>query len=340
MPTLNLDSATDAAGPAVMMTARNTPKKPDSALPLIARVLGNEWLGACLSPLERHTKARKLIGDGATVLTTNYLSEKALRALFAHEILAIRVPGFCSPQVCDSIAQRALHKEIRNWNVRDVKQGYKESDVDVFGSPFNMAIKGQDVWDNYFRRAQELSQELRDLASPHAYPLDTFRSQVDEHWPSGLMAGTYGGHKMVPGLVRIMKERGQNATDIPLNCHVDTTPILARNHGQYSVNIYLRPAASGGSLFIWDTRIRLLDIVTRWFVVKNFFLQSNYLDESLQRRFQAMLPPPTEVPVEKGDLVMLNTARPHAISAFIGGPRVSLQAFVTYKRGEPLKLWA
>lgn len=282
-----------------------------------------------------------MVSDGAGIVKTDKLDQKLLEDFFENKILAIHIPEFCSKEIAESTSNNALKKEISNWNVRDVKNEYKQSDVDVFGTPFTMAVKDNKSWENYFLGAKKLSDELRSLSYPNQYPLDKFRLEIDEIWPEGMITKTLQGAKMVPGLVRVMHEKIQKTADIPLNCHVDTTPILLKNKGQFSVNIYLKPAAAGGNLFIWDTKISgLKEFFSKWYVVKNFFMQSNYLDEKIQRSFQSMLPEPKEIRIKQGDLVLINTGRPHAISSFSGGPRVSLQAFITYEKGKPLKIWA
>jgi hypothetical protein len=317
------------------------PPKPKSALPLIARILRKEQAVKILSPLEKLTQSNLMVSDNAEIIKTDKLDQKLLTDLFENKILGLHIPGFCSKEIAEFTANNALKKEISNWNVRDVKNEYKQSDVDVFGTPYTMAVKDNKSWENYFSGAKKLSEELRGLSYPNQYPLDKFRLEMDEVWPEGMVTKTLQGAKMVPGLVRVMHEKIQKTADIPLNCHVDTMPILLKNKGQFSVNIYLKPAAAGGNLFIWNTKISgLKEFFSKWYVVKNFFMQSNYLDEEIQRNFQSMLPEPKEIRIEQGDLVLINTGRPHAISSFSGGPRVSLQAFITYEKGKPLKIWA
>jgi hypothetical protein len=94
-------------------------------------------------------------------------------------------------------------------------------------------------------------------------------------------------------------------------------------------------------LFVWNTKISgLRETISKWHMVKNFFLESNYLNEEVQKKFQSMLPKPREIKIKQGDLVLINTGRPHAVSGYSGGPRVSIQAFITYKKGKPLQIWA
>ncbi len=320
----------------------NIPEKPKSSLPLIARILRNKTIQRMLYPLEVKTRNSPLVSDGAPIIVTDKITSEMLKDFFENRIAGIHVPGYCSKEIAEHTSENILKKELHNWNIRDVKTGYKTSDVEVFGNPFTTAAKDDTSWTNYFAGAEKLASEMRELSYPYQYPIDRFRTEMDEIWPYGMMTGTYKDAKMVPGLVRVMHEKKiEMPEDISLGCHVDDTPILSEKKGKFSVNIYLKPAPKGGNLFVWNTKISgLKDFFSKWYLAKNFFLDSNYMNEELQRSFQAMLPKPTEIKVNQGDLVLINTGRPHAVSHFTGGTRVSLQSFITYKKDQPLRIWA
>jgi hypothetical protein len=318
------------------------PKKPKSAFPLIVRILRDPAVQFMLYPLEKITRSSVMVADGTEVVKADKLTAALLKDFFENKILAIHIPAYFSPEIAARTSHNILQKQLHNWNIRDVKTGFKESDVDVFGNPFTTASRDDASWINYFSGALDLAGELRALSYSDLYPLDKFRLEMDEIWPQGLMTGTYQGAKMVPGLVRVMHDKATKiSSDTSLGCHVDDTPMLSPNGGKFSVNIYLKPAAEGGNLFVWNTKISgLRETISKWHMVKNFFLESNYLNEEVQKKFQSMLPKPREIKIKQGDLVLINTGRPHAVSGYSGGPRVSIQAFITYKKGKPLQIWA
>ena len=43
---------------------------------------------------------------------------------------------------------------------------------------------------------------------------------------------------------------------------------------------------------------------------------------------------------ECGDLVLINTRRPHATKTFDSGSRVAVASFIGYNPGEPLQFWS
>lgn len=321
--------------------ASRLPKRPGSSSLWTDRLLRRSAVQALLSPLEAASRSRPIPSDGTEVVEVPSLDRDVLAALFANRLLAVRVPGYCDAALCDTIAANVLRQAATNWRVLDVNQGYRNSDVDVIGRPFNMAAADDEQWRHYFETLAETTLRIRGLAGDALHPLDRFRLELDERWPPGLTVARHDGAKLMPGLVRVMREMATAAADIPLNCHVDTSPVLSPRHGQFSVNIYLKPADAGGELFVWNTRLSsTLDLLRHWYDTRNFFLQSSYADEAIQRRFQQRLPAPRRIVAGKGDLVLLNTGRPHAVAPFAGGPRVSMQAFLDYRRGEPIGIWA
>ncbi len=317
------------------------PKKPGSGLPLIARVLRSGFIQKFLYPLEKTTRDRPFLADGTKVAVARSLTQPLLDALFSNEILGIHIPGWYDSALCERVARNVSQLTTQNWNVYDVKEGYKKSDVDVVGHPFNMAVLNDERWNAYFSGMRETTLRIRSVSGEASGPLDRFRLEMDEVWPAGLAIRTFRGAKMIPGLIRVMRDDAGPRTDIPVNCHVDDSPLLSARHGRYSVNVYLKPPREGGELYLWNTRMEGLGSVFKyWYLNKNFFLSSSYANEDLQRQFQRCLPPPVRLKVCQGDLVILNTGRPHAIAPFSGGPRISMQAFLTYRKNKPIAIWA
>lgn len=317
------------------------PKRPKSTLPLIARITGSSAFKGLLWPLEKVTAGRPVGSEGREVVTTDRITPELLEDFFANRVLAIHVPRFVAAEACAHLADRIAGEPLTNWNVYDLRKGYTASDVNVLGGPFNMANQTDESWRTYFENATRIPETFRGLAAPYASPLDSFQTLIDRSWKHGMVVETYKGHKMTPGLSRVMYEKDISNPDAPLGCHVDSPPLLNDRAGLFSVNIYLRQPVSGGHLYIWDAALTTWSkALGQWNLIKNFFLESNYQNEAIQLRFQKLLPPPTLLEIGQGDLVMLNTGRPHAVLPFRGAPRVSLQAFLNYRKGKPLAIWA
>jgi hypothetical protein len=317
------------------------PRKPRTTIPLIARITGSSSFKAVLWPLEKMTGGKPVGSDGASLVVADRLTPQLLDDFFANRILAIHVPNFVEPDACNHLANNIIGENLSNWNVYDLKNEYKASDVNVLGSPFNMACRSEESWRDYFESAERIADRIRQLASPFPCPLDNFRAVMAETWEHGIVVESYKGHQMTPGLARVMYDKDIINPDAPLGCHVDSPPMLSDKAGQFSVNIYLRQPDTGGHLYIWNAKITtLLQALKNWNLVKNFFLESNYLSEAIQLKFQKLLPPPVKLHIGQGDLVLLHTGRPHAVVPFRGGPRVSLQAFLNHRKGKPIAIWA
>ena len=316
------------------------PKRPKNPTPLVARA-AMRYVSSSFS--KRVTKAIKefrgsgaIESDGSKVIRTRTLSPQLLRALFSNRICAIHIPQFVTDEACNVLAHNLLAQELVNWNVRDPEKVYKKSDVDTLGVPFNVAARSEQEWSEYFKSAASGGEEMRALAAPHQFPIDAFRELVRQNWAHGLEVRRYRGHAMRPSLVRVMRDSEQ-MRECPLNCHADSAPVLSSRQGVFSVNIYLKTPTRGGDLCIWNPRLSLL---RHWDLIANFFLAASYMDEEQQNYIQRILPPPRQLNIESGDLVMLNTGRPHAVTTMEGGPRVSIQAFLRYRKERPVLIWA
>lgn len=169
-------------------------------------------------------------------------------------------------------------------------------------------------------------------------PMDKFRLEMDEIWPDGLRLAKDAsrGLPYSAGVPRIMRpaarfDPGRWTRGF---AHVDELDLMRPDRGLYSANVYLQNAPSGGELQIWPVTFR-----TRWDFYRNAPTLALCLlqDADAQAVLRARLPEPVSISVQPGDLVLLCTQRPHAVRGpIVGGTRVSMQAFVQYKRGQPL----
>lgn len=203
------------------------------------------------------------------------------------------------------------------------------------------------------------------IGMPVLGPLDKLRLELDEIWPEGAnVTKNKEGQAFVAGLARVMvrmsyeKRKGDktNMTNLSfLMCthictflkhgptrhiegfiHVDDINPLQQDEGLFSANLYLDlPVTGGGELLIYD-----VEVWSRW----DFYRHASTLacltapGEEGQERLRATLPRPKVIKPEAGDLILLCTQRPHAVQGFPLGTRVSIQSFISYKKGRPLML--
>lgn len=264
------------------------------------------------------------------ILTLNELDTISLQYFFQNEICAIRVPQFAQANLCDQIYNWLLqsnrieeyHHEIRDENsVKYLKYGVDRVGV-AFNTTYNKPADNPEV-QRYFNEALPGIKSLRQACSPLLSPIDHLRLTLDELWPHHANLANFEGKKMFVGIGRIMDASTSYLAET--QPHFDSIPDkLTHLIGQYSANIYLKVPASGGELELWDmdplpiTQIDHADINTDW---------RNQLPQSL------LIKP------EKGELILINTRRAHAIRKFNEGKRASLQCFIGLREDQSLIYW-
>lgn len=217
-------------------------------------------------------------GRRAEVIQRQHLLERDdLDRLVKHEATALHVQAFYDTDAArdlgDRLAKEAELGRARNWKV-GTSRGLESSDVLTLGAhvPYNVACANGDQAEinSYFEGVrQELATRRRvvendESSKPMLWPLDKFRLELDEAWPSGsgLARETKGGKRPFGGgLPRIMLGPTRwNRGFI----HVDEMGPLSPTQGLFSANIYLQlPSAQTNAtqqaIHIWPLGIR-----SRW----------------------------------------------------------------------------
>ena len=218
-----------------------------------------------------------------------------LERLMKHEATGLHVKGFY-PTEASGVLGKALVDDVaagkaRNWKVSTAR-GLESSDVSTLGAhaPYNVASSSgnsQDT-DAYFDGVLEEFRDRRLLKSnssdtdqnhnadrttndgtnvgavPQLWPLDKFRLELDEAWPSGAglareesgLRRPFGG-----GLPRVMVGPTRWKKGL---VHVDEMGPLKTKEGLFSANIYLQlpneaPTSTAAGLQIWPLGVR-----SRW----------------------------------------------------------------------------
>lgn len=264
------------------------------------------------------------------VLTLDKLDTAGLEALFSDQVCAVCVPHFASTSLCDMLSHWFLnhdqieeyHHEVRTENgINYLKYGVERVGV-AFNTTYDKSSDSPET-ERYYREALPGVQNLRQACSPYLSPIDALRLQFDELWPYGANVAAFEGKKMFTGIGRVMDAATSHLLEE--QPHFDSVPEkLSKLIGQFSANIYLTVPSSGGELELWDmpplpiAEIDNADLDTDW---------RSHLGESL------LIKP------EKGELVLINTRRAHAVRRFNEGKRISLQSFIGLKADNSLALW-
>lgn len=295
------------------------------------------------------------------IITSSSLEREHLDELFSHRACCVHVQGFYPPQAAKEIARRLTLDPNRQleWKVSNPRKGLESSDVRTIGSqPYNMVASSRNkaAEEAYFDGALACMRELREGSGsslpcttssrdgqsqkptpelPVLGPLDKLRLELDEIFPAGATVAKHpkDGRPFVAGLARVMQGPTQHLEGF---IHCDDIHPLSADEGLFSANLYLElPSTGGGELLIYDIEVR-----SRW----EFYTNASTLallthpGEAGQDILRSRLPKPKTIKPASGDLILLCAQRPHAVAGFPLGTRVSIQSFISFKKGQSLQL--
>lgn len=278
--------------------------------------------------------------------------------LLAHRACCVHIQGFYPPEAAKGIVQRLTRNPSRQleWLVSNPQKGLESSDVRTIGSqPYNMvaSLRDKKAEKAYFDGALACMRELREGISsrdaglageggaehastlPVLGPLDKLRLELDEIFPQGATVTKHpkDGRPFVAGLARVMQGPTRHLEGF---IHCDDIHPLSPDEGLFSANLYLQlPGTGGGELLIYDLEVR-----SRF----EFYQNASTLallttaGEAGQDILRARLPKPKMIKPAAGDLILICAQRPHAVAGFPLGTRVSIQSFISHKKGKPLQL--
>jgi len=198
--------------------------------------------------------------------------------------------------------------------------------VDRIGTPFNSTLGKTDrerFQREYYESALPNIQTMRRSFLPYLSPVDRLRLELDEIWPRGAQIAAFEGKKMFVGIFRVMApELSDGSADHP---HFDALPkYISPLDSQFAANIYVSVPNTGGELEVWN-----LDPLS----------PEDRLDGIEGKPWRQTAPQPIQYKPEAADLVLFNSRRPHAVRAFSGQRRISMQCFIGHIANSPLVLW-
>lgn len=281
----------------------------------------------------------RLESDGAPVATESELTTGALEDLFANRTCALRVPGFVDPRTCKELARWLSERPLKTWGGTDTSYGA--------GIPVNALSWSLEHALGYFHEALPSARALRNACTAGLTPVDKLRLELDELWSTGANVSSDNPYrrKMLVGLARVMRPEGllDGLSRLEGIVHTDSSLLIDARRGSFSANAYLKVPASGGELNIFPLAMNQPERVKSLVTVIAYLLQHSFDGphrDRVQRQLHALLPAPVTLRPRAGDLIILNTGRPHAVRGFVRGTRVSLQTFVRHCAGRPLQLFS
>ena len=173
------------------------------------------------------------------------LDAEDLLALLRGQILAIRIPEFCPPEVCRIVSDRIVtHPRLAYYpHAPDIGKL-----MDAFYEGHSDAEKRRQYYDG----VRQACIEFRRLSWPYLNPLDHLRMTLDDVWPAGAVRENIHGRPMAFGLAQLFKE---GACALP---HQDFLRMDEPDNQQawtlitqITAIVYVQPAESGGRLELW-----------------------------------------------------------------------------------------
>jgi len=262
-----------------------------------------------------------------------YLNKESLLAFLNDEILAIHVRNFIDDHVLlEKLSKYLLNHESREKYLHELhKSGgrveYEEYQVDRVGYPRNKIFadtKNLSKWNRYIEQGEIIYNEIKKISLPFDHPIDFLIDKINKIDIFCAEIEKFRGKRLFVGIGRITLA-GKNSP-LELKPHIDTVPASYGITKQFSANIYLSmPDDNGGGIELWNTPPLSIS-------------ESNTQDTFVFDRKSNELP--IIIHPKAGDLVLINTRRPHAVQSFLYGNRTSIQAFWGMTYENKLRFWS
>ncbi len=259
----------------------------------------------------------------------NYLNEKSIKEILLKDALAIRIPNFLRPTICKKLAlYYEKHPQQEKYTTEVYVRGkliQQYLGVLRVGTPYNLTYgkeKTDPIYQQYYRNGRINTQQRELKCFPDLEPIEKLRLNLERVYKNGALIANFKNQQMFAGIGRITLP---NAKASEIQPHCDSLPEEYQLEGQLGANFYLEVPEQGGELEVWDMN-PLTPIE-----IKN-------MNENKKCKFESIKS--YRIKPERGDLIIINTRRPHAIRIFTKGKRISLNTFIGYKENNPLFLWA
>ena len=266
----------------------------------------------------------------STMLTIDLDTQRAILSLLADDSAIVHVSQAFPAHWASSVADW-IETHPRRSNGKQLAGGRTfESSVDQLGVSWvplyharliNGSVEQTQLLEE---EAEEYAKELSNFCAPALPPIEALYHYLQRLWPSGASLARFEYWSTSLGYTRIQHSRRNRK--IENDPHVDKFPFaLLPVDRTFSAVVYLRLPPEGGELELWDCkpdeyRSRLKEFAT--------------IDRS-------QLPPPdVTISPHPGDVVFLNSARPHAVRGFSGGMRIVQTCSVGVRDTHPLVLWS
>ena len=246
----------------------------------------------------------------AGVLRIERIEHEHLRALLEPSgVLALRLP-MLDPQIARALADKV---ESFAFQAYAVEPGFH-----YFGLPLFEA-HDPNARERYFREAPIISERIRRAAWPIS-PLDLVIGSIRVAWPAGVRTLHLGGRACAVGVLRTLKcaRTVEPHVDDPIadaGYHADALSILAT----LSALVYLDAPPEGGRIRLWKKRL-----------AREAYDAARRHDSEYALSEEVLGPPAAILQPEPGEAIIFMASRPHAITSFDTGRRITASTFFNF----------
>jgi 2OG-Fe(II) oxygenase superfamily len=260
----------------------------------------------------------------SSIKIADAISPQDILDLIRGEFICLRIPNYYPEWLCSQLSSNLLKLPEFSRYVRAKDVGVQRTGITFFETKGDINLLNQ-----YYAEARNMISAIRGSCFPYLSPIDKLRLELEETWSMGAHLENIHEQTMMVGIVRMFEE----CFELPP--HQD---ILARDldeglnprplHNQLSANIYLQCANYGGELKVWKEKPN-----------NSEFLKLS--SDGLHLDPDKMPQPEVCIKPTKGDLILFDSGRVHAVQPSVDGTRVSMSCFIGY-RGEkmPLTYWS
>lgn len=260
------------------------------------------------------------------------LTQTDLLALLEGDITHIRLRNHYPAAGCEKLAAwAALHTQIQNYCSSDAAGRLSLSDTFRIGRPLSefythfadaASRAYPDALDSYLNQ-DALTEELRRVTWPYDSPIEMLKEQLEYVWPSGVRLAKIGGRSAFAGVTRLIRAGDGSLCPEP---HMDWVPeTILKYRAQLSGITYLAMPQCSGELEVWKISLDHLKVLAN-------------INGRIRR---SDLPAPVTIEPKVGDLILINTRRPHAVRAMAESDRIVQTSFIGGDHvGRPLELWS
>ena len=257
------------------------------------------------------------------IITANELEKWHLDGLFNRTIDAVRIKGYFCKQISGDISDKIRRSKFFGSYANAPKIGR-------IGQAFFECQNDELSLNRYREFSKVWIKEMRKEVSPFLSPIDRFRLELSDLWPSHFNLAEIEGHKLFAGLVREFKE-GSYAEPHNDVLSWDLTNEMKTNiSNQLAANVYLETSEQGGELRLWhewpETKEEYNEIrIEGSYGVKEELLNNGYL----------------EMTPETGELILFNPTRIHSVENIVKGSRLTWSCFIGLEdENKALQLWS